>query len=269
MKLSALSRYERLRLRSSIGQAISSLESTTTWKDYGEEKLFPGLIQQSYPWFSKRFPKTAKILDSSSLAKGMDVAGLLSATIGIVGIKSDRTQAVTGVINAIVQTYSRMHNGYGRDGSDEMQELIAWYDVLSRISYSTKEESHELFLRAVNLQLVVSYTASGLIKAVSGPWRGGDAFKGVMRTKSYGHPVVAKALDKYNFINPLICWQTILWESLYPLAYLLPNRGFKTVILFTELFHLAIGHSMGLPRFFWAFGAAHEAALHVKDKNDK
>lgn len=263
-----LNRYQRLRLRASIGQAISSLENFTTWNEYEEGGLFPGLLRETYPKLANRCPKITALIDSSLCAKGMDVLSLLSAVTCGIGIKSDRLQAVTAASNALTHTYGRIRNGYGRDGSDEMQELIAWYDILLRINTSNSSEANDVFLAIVNLQLIISYTASGLIKAVSEPWRSGDAFLGVMRTKSYGHRFVANLLEKSALLNLVICWQTILWESFYPAAYLLPKKYFKIVMLFTELFHLAIGYWMGLPRFFWVFGAAHEAAMHVKDKKD-
>jgi hypothetical protein len=257
--------YCRLRRRAAIGQLIMAAENFTMWSEYASGGLLSGSFRHSYPHWGKRFPRLTAVIDSSWFAKTLDVLSFSSAAATLTMVKTPRIAFVTAATNAVTYSLTRIRNGYGRDGSDEMQELLGWYDLLSRAEKS-QQDRYDVFLQGVNLQMAISYCASGLVKATSEQWRRGTAFEDVMRTSMYGDPLISRILEAVPGSSTLICWQTLLWESLYPLSYLLPYKAFLAVIASTEVFHGAIGQFMGLPRFFWAFGASHEAAIYAKKK---
>jgi hypothetical protein len=130
----------------------------------------------------------------------------------------------------------------------------------------TASRSDDLFLRAVNAQLCVSYAASGLAKLISSDWRSGRAMELILRTDIYGGTWFARLVRSHPNFGKIMTWYTIVWESTYPAVYLLDPRRARLVLLIAKCFHFGIAYAMGLPRFFWAFGAAHPAAEYVIDR---
>ncbi|RBM19629.1 hypothetical protein DEH69_10485 [Streptomyces sp. PT12] len=143
-----------------------------------------------------------------------------------------------------------------------MQGVINGYRLATALIPDAKR-SDDLFLRALNAQLCLSYLASGLAKLVSSDWRSGRAMELIMRTNTYGNTSFARFIISHPDIGRLISWATIAGEVAYPVVYVADPRIARHGLTLAKLFHLVVAYTMGLPRFFWTFGATHPSAHYV------
>jgi hypothetical protein len=101
---------------------------------------------------------------------------------------------------------------YGFDGSDQMQTVL-WFAI-------TTSCIGDEFLRSVSLlfvaaQFVLSYITSGVAKALSPIWRGGEAVSLILRTSAYGSLRFAGIAQKLK-VSRGLSWATIALETLGP-----------------------------------------------------
>ncbi|WP_265445256.1 alpha/beta fold hydrolase [Flexivirga meconopsidis] len=264
MSRSRADQVSRVRRIAALGQIINATECLSQSKLYGPRGIMRGQAIACKSPLARRLPRVARLLDTRAGATALHLTNLACGVAALVAPHRRSVRTVTAAGSLIVSALERQRNPYGRDGSDQMQGVIHWYDVASAPLPTDKGD--DLFLRAINAQLAVSYAASGLIKLVSDDWRSGRAFGLVMRTRMYGDPRVARLIDSHPWIGKAVCWQTIAWETCYPISYFLPRRFRPLTSIGTKAFHVSIGYFMGLPRFIWAFGATHPAADYVLDQ---
>ena len=82
-----------------------------------------------------------------------------------------------------------------------------------------------------------------------------------MNTYNYGIQSVATGLGKSKTIPFLLSWSVILFETLFPLALIVP-QGLLIVVLGGGLiFHLSTAILMGLNTFVWSFVAAYPSLI--------
>lgn len=62
---------------------------------------------------------------------------VVAATLTMV--KAPKTEVAIAATNAGTYSLTRIRNGCGRDGSNEMQELLGWCDLLSRAEKSQQD----------------------------------------------------------------------------------------------------------------------------------
>lgn len=253
----------RSRRIAAFGQCVSAAEGLARRDLYRSGELLSPQIRHAYPKFARKHPHLTALLEDYRFIVGCDTVKAAAGLATLFLPHTRRLTVVTSTVSAVVFGLERYRTNFGRDGSDQMQDIMATIVALSS-AFRDREEAADFALRAINTQLAVSYFASGAIKLVSDDWRSGRAFVSVMRTEAYGHPRAAAVLDKIPASSLLVCWGTILGETLYPLLYLVPKSArVQRALPIAGLFHLAIGHFMGLPRFVWAFGATHPAASYV------
>lgn len=245
-----------------VGQVIDCLEALTHLEQYGPDGMLRGRSSHREPGL---FPQPLRRgLDSVHGAAALKLASLTGATLVLTGRNSRRRQIGGAALMFAASWCGELRNAHGRDGSDQMSGLIAGYRVLTAL-VPDERTSDDLFLRAVNAQTAISYTASGLAKLVSSTWLAGDALDQVLQTRSYGASLPARLLKEHRRIGRAINWATIAWESSYPFVYVTGPRLSRSALLAVKGFHLGIAATMGLPRFFWGFSSAHAAAQYVID----
>lgn len=203
---------------------------------------------------------------SSSTTRGADIRAVATVAATVLPLTVARHSRLAmiacGAVDGAIMALERIEHRYGLDGSDQLQETANLFVVGAHVLVDG-DEAADLALRALNAQLVISYVSSGVVKAISPEWRSGRALVHVARTRTYGNRWGAETLDRHPMIGKLICWSTIAMESLFPILYIIPKRVSKPLLLVPHVFHLAIGHFMGLPRFYWAFTAAQPAIAYV------
>ncbi|MFF3007410.1 hypothetical protein ACFVTF_31945 [Kitasatospora sp. NPDC057940] len=246
-----------------VGEIISGLEALTRTAAYGPNGLLQGLS-------SKRersvVPQALrKAIDSRGGAVAIKAMGVVGGALTLTGRRS-RAQQIAGAGLMLASSgLSKYRTSFGRDGADHMAALICGYRVLTAL-VPEAEKSDDLFLRAVNAQTFIAYVTAGAAKAISSTWRSGEALEQVLQTQQYGDSTVAKWLKK----SPLLCssmtWFTIVWETGFPVVYLLAPANARRALAGVKLFHLGIAVTMGLPRFFWGFSSAHAAVLYAVDR---
>lgn len=243
-----------------VGQLIGAAESLTKLQQYRPGAILQGISsrrERSFVPLSLR-----RTLDSTAGAVAVHVlaaAGALSVVTG----RSRRTQQVVGAALLFAsKKLTEYRNPYGGDGADQMSDVISGYRVITA-AVPDKATGDDLFLRAVNAQVALSYVASGLAKLVSNTWRSGEAVELVLKTRLYGGSPVAEFIRNRPSLGRAISWATIVWETAYPLLYTLRGGQAKVALVFVKLFHLGIAVTMGLPRFFWAFSSSHAAVDYV------
>lgn len=221
---------------------------------------------------SRRFGTDIYGAISSSTTRAADIkaAATIATAITPVAVarRSRWVAIVCGAVDGVIMAQDRIEHRYGLDGSDQLQETANLFVVGSHVLVDG-DDAADLSLRAINAQVAIAYVSSGVVKAISPEWRSGRALIDVARTRTYGNRWGAEFLDNHPMVGTLICWSTIVMETLFPLIYLLPSRLCRPLSLAPHVFHLAIGHFMGLPRFYWAFTAAQPAIAYVLSSRKK
>mmetsp|Transcript_23535 Transcript_23535/g.41569 ORF Transcript_23535/g.41569 Transcript_23535/m.41569 type:complete len:270 (-) Transcript_23535:762-1571(-) len=150
----------------------------------------------------------------------------------------------------------------GTDGADQMSFIISC-TVLLCFAFSTNETIHLIGILFIAAQLCIAYLASGISKLFSKSWRSGEAASGVLSTVTYGNSLTRAHIKNHKTLALLICWATILWESLFPAIFFFDGTLFLIGIACAGLFHVMVATIMGLNAFIWAFGAAYPAVIYV------
>jgi hypothetical protein len=112
-------------------------------------------------------------------------------------------------------------------------------------------------------QSILSYCAAGIAKLISAQWRAGDAVYKIFNTGSYGLCFIGRLLAPRPAIVFVLSWAVIVFESLFPLALVLPQEFLWVFLGWGVSFHLLNAWIMGLNTFFWAFVATYPAVIFV------
>lgn len=150
-------------------------------------------------------------------------------------------------------------NFYGHDGSDQMSHLILVTLFLSQLS--TRTDVRSLGLAFIALQAILSYVVAGVAKLVSASWRNGSAVTKIMKSRAYGHPIIAALFGNSRILRLTAAWGVILFECGFLLTPVLPRRGLLLLLAGGAGFHLFIALVMNLNTFFWSFLATYPCLL--------
>ena len=84
---------------------------------------------------------------------------------------------------------------------------------------------------------------------------------GVMNTRSYGGPLLARAVGRRRGVSRGLCWATIAFECFMPFLVFLGHGPCLVFIAVGIAFHAGIAMTMGLNIFFWSFVSTYPALL--------
>jgi hypothetical protein len=107
----------------------------------------------------------------------------------------------------------------------------------------------------------LAYAVAGIVKLRSRSWRSGAAMQMVMRSRCFGHPVIAKAFDRHSWAAVVTGWAVIIFECSMPVSPFLPRSYLLAMFGIGLAFHLGIAVVMGLGSFLWAFSSTYPAIL--------
>ncbi|MEU2954874.1 alpha/beta fold hydrolase [Streptomyces xanthochromogenes] len=150
---------------------------------------------------------------------------------------------------------------YGTDGSDQVAILVQSATGAARLARAP--QAKDALLWYVALQANLSYLVSGWVKLIGEPWRDASALRGVMRTRTYGHPGMYRWTREHPKAATYLTHGVLALECLFPLAYARGGRLARPVIASAAAFHLANGYFMGLGRFVTAFTAMHPMVAYT------
>lgn len=147
----------------------------------------------------------------------------------------------------------------GRDGSDQMNDLIVLSTTAALLCRSETARTAALFFIAAQASL--AYATAGLAKLVSPVWRSGEAIAQILSTMTYGHEQAAVALRSSRVVSIAVCWSVVLFETLFVSWLLLGPDGALAVVAVGLAFHAGCAVLMGLNCFFWSFAATYPAII--------
>jgi hypothetical protein len=157
------------------------------------------------------------------------------------------------------------HKYGGEDGGDQMLTIMSTtFAVCLTVGYlSSVVRAAGLYF--VGAQACLAHTASGLAKLSGRDWRTGSAIRGILSTRTYGMRSLGSVTQKFPFVSLLLCWITIVFETAFLAAPVLPRIALLMLLLVAGLFHLSVAYAMGLNGFFWSFVATYPAILFLNE----
>ncbi|WP_175481312.1 alpha/beta fold hydrolase [Curtobacterium sp. MMLR14_010] len=117
------------------------------------------------------------------------------------------------------------------------------------------------------IQASMSYTVAGLAKLAGPDWRSEKALLGVLRTHTYGSPVVWRQASRCPRIVRIVSMGMLAFECLFPFAYLPIAWVPRLFIGVAVAFHGLNAGVMGLGRFLPSFMSLHPAVLYTSAAN--
>ncbi|HMK16856.1 MAG TPA: HTTM domain-containing protein [Chitinophagaceae bacterium] len=191
------------------------------------------------------------------------VHGLSAIMFPVVFLLNPILASVPALIVLVVHCLSNVRTLVGRDGADQMQNIL-WAGLFV-YCLPLNEEVKTVALAFIAAQLILSYFTSGISKLISPVWRNGSAVHLITRMASYCPAGVAKIFNK-RFFSLLFCWLTILFELLSPFLLLFGTEGAIIFIILGIFFHIGIAITMGLTTFVFAFLATYPIVYELAGK---
>jgi hypothetical protein len=248
-----------------VGVLLTTLEAVWRWRDLRPQGLLSWRVL-SLRWRLHRWPG----LES--------VANAVLGFPGVLGLYAGQGMAAAALLVqpwfpallppallalAGSQLALRFRDGFGEDGSDQMNAILLIPLALHAVTPSNPLVLHAA-LGFIALQSCLAYLASGVAKAVSPQWRSGEALFLILNTASYGVRPVARYLRHRRGPGFVLAWSVILMECLFPLCLILPAPWFWIFLGWGFLFHLYCAVTMGLNSFLWAFVATYPVLLWAR-----
>ncbi|RPE72107.1 vitamin K-dependent gamma-carboxylase-like protein [Pacificibacter maritimus] len=148
-------------------------------------------------------------------------------------------------------------------GSDRMSLLIL--ACLCAIAWVPDPIWQHTIYAYLGFQVGMSYFISGWVKLKNPEWRSGLALADVFHFSAYPVSEDLRRWANAHRILTLLSWGVILFEVLFPLAFLSQTLLMIALILAAG-FHLSNACLFGLNRFFWIWLAAYPAILWLQDR---
>lgn len=147
-------------------------------------------------------------------------------------------------------------------GSDFMTLVVLSSLVIGHLDF---ENSQTAVLYFIAVQAITSYFVAGIIKLRSMQWRRGIALSAFARQSLVEGLFRKSFADGGKVYMLLLTWIVILFEVLFPLAFVgIQFAGALVAIAF--VFHLGNAFVFGLNRFVWAWLASYPAILFAVAK---
>ncbi len=167
--------------------------------------------------------------------------------------------AITTLIAGRLVTYG------GEDGSDQMLTIMSVaFAVVLPLGLSD-ERIAKAGLYFVGAQACLAYSAAGVAKLISHDWRSGVAIRGILSTRTYGLRRAAMIVQKHPVLAWCLATSTILLESMFLFAPMLPSTALVVLLVVAAAFHASTAVAMGLNGFFWAFVATYPAIIFLNE----
>lgn len=167
---------------------------------------------------------------------------------------------------ASLALYPRNH--YGTDGADQAAFLVQTAAAVGRAA-EDRPRTVDACLWFAGMQSVLSYTASGWVKASSETWRSGRALPGILRTVSYGEERAWRLVRDHPRAAKAVCTCVVALESSFPAVHLARGRAARPMVAAAAGFHLANAGVMGLGRFLTGFCSLHPAVLYITGPRER
>lgn len=166
--------------------------------------------------------------------------------------------ALLWVLSALLNWYKSI----GGDGAEQMSFITLTAAALTGLVGLT-EGNVVVLLTFVAAQSALAYLTAGVAKLASPTWRSGSAISGIVSATSYGSPLWHRIVTSVPSAGLVLCWSTMLWEALFPIALLGHAPSMLVILILGVCFHAGCAIVMGLNDFFWAFVGTYPAIIVV------
>ncbi|WGD37473.1 alpha/beta fold hydrolase [Lysinibacter sp. HNR] len=210
-----------------------------------------------------------KILDlvSQPLMTRALHAGRIFASASLLLPTGARTRTVANAYLATSSALLYPRHNFGSDGSDQVSFQTSAVAFVARATKNERVQDNAIWYLA--LQDALSYAVSGWVKLFGASWRSGTAVPGVMRTIGYGNKYLWKLFKDRPKFAQFAAHGMLAFEGLFPLVLFARGRLTRPFIAASIGFHTFIAGSMGLGRFFTAFGSMLPAIAYVTNRRAK
>jgi len=169
--------------------------------------------------------------------------------------------AASGLITGLLYPVSRL----GSDGADQVTAMSQFTAGVAGACGS--ERTRAPLLWALAMQNAMSYSVAGFAKLAGPDWRSEEALSGIMRTHTYGSPLVWSWMRTHPFAVRAVSTAVLLFECAFPIVFVAAPWVVRTMLLCAIGFHAANAAAMGLGRFLPSFLSLHPFVLYVSHAN--
>lgn len=160
------------------------------------------------------------------------------------------------IINLLIALRWR---GTFNGGSDYMAIIILTSLII--FSLSPNADFGKAAIYYLSFHLASSYFYAGLVKIRNREWRSGIALKEFMSLTIFKENIDLNKLFSNLSFNKMLSYFIILWELLFPLAFLDKNIAI-VMLTIGILFHLFNAYIIGINRFFYIWLAAYPVVFY-------
>lgn len=193
------------------------------------------------------------------------IAQLAAAGVGLMlGLEGPAAIWVAGAL-LLLQAWYNYRFAVVVQGADTMF-LIVFGAAFASAFDSGSILLTQAALAFLGLQALLAYALSGRSKVTSPAWRDGSHLIELLRASANRMESIGQWLARHPGLAKALARSVITLELLFPFAVLAPSPLFVVVLSCGLLFHGSIAIVMGLPGFFWAFGAAYPALWYLHQR---
>lgn len=149
----------------------------------------------------------------------------------------------------------------GGDGAEGIATVVLGGVSVGFLSSSPVVASSAVLFVAA--QATLAYTAAGLYKAWSPPWRSGEALVRILGVQTFGNARLQVLLLRKPTLSRYLAWGTVVWECTFPIVFVAPMWVALAWLLVGLLFHLGCAIVMGLNTFVWSFASTYPPLLYA------
>ncbi|WP_426624477.1 alpha/beta fold hydrolase [Leifsonia sp. McL0607] len=214
-------------------------------------------------------PWQRRILAAASrpqVAKALH-AGRILASVTLLAPSGPKLRALANgyLVATAAALYPR--GNYGSDGSDQVSFQASAATFVARAVPTPGAQDAAIWY--VGIQSALAYAISGWVKLFGASWRTGRAVPGVMRTRSYGNKHLWAFFKDRPRLAAVSAHGMLAFEALFPLVFAAKGHLTRPFIAAAIGFHATIAGSMGLGRFFTAFGSMLPAIAYTTNTREK
>jgi len=221
---------------------VVRLQARCTAKDSPTSRLLDRLFSEPRWWLIPACSFAAALVAASVIGgSGLYVARIaaipVSIILGLLGVRSF----------------------YGLDGAYHMMLVI--FGSVALTAFVPGPVGPQLAAGSIAVNACIAYLVSGVAKLASPVWRNGQAIRGILSTRSYGHPAAYRMVLSFNGLDLTLCWTVMIFEVAFVVAAFIGGLPLVVFLGIGVAFHLSIAAAMGLNGFLFAFTATFPCVL--------
>lgn len=244
------------------GGLISALELLRAHRAFQDDGIFSWKVAQ----LRRRRAVRAVLRLSRSLLAWPGIVILLSSRVAaalacIVCACLGPVPAPLLAAYVLVGCLLLLRTPYAADGSEQFMHITAMACLVAAVAPGSLAGAIGLFF--LSAQLSLAYATSAIVKIVRSEWRNGRFLVEIFATETFGRRPVWEFLASKPQWAKRAAQIVIYGELLCSLAPWSPPHIAWALLACAALFHVAVGATMGLNMFVFAFAAAFPAAIYT------